>query len=43
MSKYGQLMEHAPFCERDIRVPENLKAIDQKGDFDQNPEKGLVV
>ena len=33
MSKYGQLMEHAPFCERDIRVPENLKTIDQKGDF----------
>ena len=33
MSKYGQLMEHAPFCERDIRVPEHLETIDQKGDF----------
>lgn len=29
----GQLLEHAPFCERDIRKPENLQAIDKKGDF----------
>jgi homogentisate 1,2-dioxygenase len=33
MSKYGQLMEHSPFCERDIRTPQNLKTIDEKGDF----------
>lgn len=33
LSKNGQLMEHSPYCERDIRVPENLKAIDKKGDF----------
>lgn len=33
MSHYGQLMEHSPFCERDIRTPQNLKMIDQKGDF----------
>ena len=33
MSRYGQLMEHAPFCERDIRTPQNLKTIDEKGDF----------
>lgn len=32
-SKNGQLMEHSPYCERDIRVPTNLKAIDEKGDF----------
>ncbi len=30
---YGQLEEHAPFCERDIRKPEKLETIDQKGDF----------
>lgn len=29
----GQLMEHAPFCERDIRTPENLKMHDEHGDF----------
>ncbi len=33
MSRYGQLMEHAPFCERDIRKPQNLKTFDVKGDF----------
>lgn len=29
----GQLMEHAPFCERDIRTPENLATHDEMGDF----------
>lgn len=33
LSKYGQLLEHAPFCERDIRPPQNLKTIEEKGDF----------
>jgi len=32
-SKYGQLLEHSPFCERDIRTPQNLTTIDQDGDF----------
>ena len=33
LSQYGQLMEHAPFCERDIRQPQDLQTIDQAGDF----------
>lgn len=33
VSKYGQLLEHAPFCERDIRVPQGLLTFDQEGDF----------
>ncbi|HEU4556057.1 MAG TPA: homogentisate 1,2-dioxygenase [Chitinophaga sp.] len=33
LSQYGQLMEHAPFCERDIRQPQNLQTIDEAGDF----------
>ncbi len=33
MSKFGQLMEHSPYCERDIRAPQNLKTIDKKGDY----------
>lgn len=33
LSKYGQLLEHAPYCERDIRQPQNLETIDEKGDF----------
>ncbi len=30
---FGQLLEHSPFCERDIRQPDNFKTIDEKGDF----------
>ena len=30
---FGQLLEHAPFCERDIRRPAFREAIDEKGDF----------
>ncbi len=33
MSKYGQLMEHSPYCERDIRPPQDLLTYDEKGDF----------
>ena len=33
LSKYGQLLEHSPFCERDIRTPKNLQTHDEKGDF----------
>lgn len=33
LSKYGQLMEHAPYCERDIRKPQNLQTFDEKGEF----------
>jgi homogentisate 1,2-dioxygenase len=29
----GQLLEHAPYCERDIKMPENLQAFDKEGDF----------
>ncbi|MEO0310747.1 MAG: Homogentisate 1,2-dioxygenase [Bacteroidota bacterium] len=30
---YGQLEEHSPYCERDIRKPVNLKTHDEKGNF----------
>ncbi len=33
LSKYGQLLEHSPFCERDIREPKNLQTFDETGDF----------
>lgn len=33
LSKYGQLMEHSPYCERDIRPPVNLATFDEKGDY----------
>jgi homogentisate 1,2-dioxygenase len=33
LSRYGQLLEHSPYCERDIRPPLNLDTVDEKGDF----------
>ena len=33
LSPHGQLLEHAPYCERDIRPPSGLTTIDEKGDF----------
>ncbi len=33
LSKYGQLLEHSPFCERDIRPPQNLQTFNETGDF----------
>ena len=33
MNKMGQLLEHSPFCERDIKTPQNLVSHDVKGDF----------
>ncbi len=29
----GQLMEHSPYCERDIKLPVNLTTKDEHGDF----------
>ena len=30
---FGQLLENSPYCERDLRVPEELETHDKKGDF----------
>jgi len=30
---FGQLQEHSPFCERDIRRPEELETYNESGDF----------
>ncbi len=32
-NEFGQLMEHSPFCERDIRKPSELETNDTMGDF----------
>lgn len=43
LTKYGQLMEHAPFCERDIRKPQNLVTKDEAGDFIiKTKKKGIL-
>lgn len=33
VSPYGQLLENSPYCERDIRPPQDLQTFDEKGDF----------
>ena len=40
---FGQLLEHSPYCERDIRVPEELVTIDEKGDFIVQIKKGEKI
>jgi homogentisate 1,2-dioxygenase len=43
LSKYGQLLEHSPYCERDIRAPQNLPTFDEKGDFlIKTKKKGML-
>jgi homogentisate 1,2-dioxygenase len=32
-NEHGQLLEHSPFCERDIRAPEALPVYDEAGEF----------
>jgi homogentisate 1,2-dioxygenase len=32
-NEFGQLLEHSPYCERDIRKPAELETYDEKGDF----------
>ncbi len=33
-NNFGQLLEHAPYCERDIRVPETLETHTETGEFE---------
>jgi len=30
---FGQLLEHSPYCERDLRTPEHVPAVDRAGAF----------
>ncbi len=30
---FGQLLEHAPYCERDYKLPRDLESFDQKGEY----------
>jgi len=33
-NEFGQLLEHAPFCERDIRKPQELHTFNEEGEFE---------
>ena len=32
-NNYGQYLEHSPFCERDLRGPQNMETHDEEGEF----------
>lgn len=34
MNRFGQLLEHSPFCERDVRPPTELETHDERGAFE---------
>jgi homogentisate 1,2-dioxygenase len=33
-NEHGQLLEHSPYCERDLRTPEKLEPKDERGEFE---------
>ncbi len=39
-NEFGQLLEHSPFCERDIVRPRNLQTLDVQGEFPVMIKKG---
>lgn len=42
-NKFGQLLEHAPFCERDIKRPSELEVHDERGEFEIKIKKEDVL
>lgn len=42
-NNFGQLLEHSPFCERDFRVPQDLKTHDEKGSFKIKMKKQNIM
>ncbi|PIO47188.1 MAG: homogentisate 1,2-dioxygenase [[Chlorobium] sp. 445] len=41
-NEFGQLLEHSPYCERDLRPPTELETRDEKGSFEIRVKKGDV-
>lgn len=43
LNNYGQFLEHSPYCERDIRTPEELITQDLRGEFEVRVKaRGLI-
>ncbi|CAN5449945.1 homogentisate 1,2-dioxygenase [soil metagenome] len=42
-NQFGQLLEHSPYCERDIRTPSDMVTFDEKGDYVVKIKKGEQV
>ncbi len=44
INNYGQFLEHSPYCERDIRPPEDLVTLDESGEFEVRVKaRGLIT
>lgn len=43
LSPNGQLLEHSPYCERDIRRPEELVTRTERGDFEVRIKVGNLI
>lgn len=43
LSPNGQLLEHSPYCERDIRRPEELVTHTERGDFEVRVKVGELI
>ena len=43
LSPYGQFLEHAPYCERDLRAPEKLVTHHERGEFEVRVKSRGVV
>jgi len=42
-NEFGQLLEHSPYCERDIRRPRDLETHDEEGDFSIKIKKQGII
>lgn len=42
-NEHGQLLEHSPYCERDIRKPESLPVHDETGEFSIMVKKANAI
>ena len=40
LNKFGQFLEHSPYCERDLVLPKDLETHDEEGDFRVITKKG---
>ncbi len=38
LNRFGQFLEHSPYCERDLRPPERLQTHDEAGEFEVRVE-----
>ena len=43
LNHYGQFLEHAPYCERDLRPPDQLATFDENGEFEVRVKARQII